>query len=860
MNEKPTYEELEQKIKRLEKEASQIKQTGDTPEVALSNMEQDELTSLFNLAIDMLCIADINGCFRSINKAWETNLGYSREDLLSKPYIDFVHPDDVESTLAEGQKLLQGQRSICFENRYRCKDGSYKWLAWTSSPHPETGITYAVARDITEKKRAETELCESEDRWRSFTENSPDHIMLLDKDYTIRFINHTVPDLTKEQVIGKSVFDFLPSDQHQEAIECFERVIQCSKPDRYETRYLTVNGETQYFDVRVSPLIVKSGSITGLLSTSNNITERKQAEEELKKHREHLEELVAGQTKDLQKVNERLQAEVTEHKQAEVELRKSKERFRVILDQTFQFIGLMTPDGILIEVNKTALNFSGIDEADVIGKPFWETPWWTHSKELQNKLQEAVKQASAGEFIRFEATHQDSGGKLHIVDFSVNPVKDEKGVVSLLIPEGRDITELKHIDEALRLERDKLKNLSDGLSQTSIGIDIVTKKYEVLYQNQVLMDRFGDLNGKRCYEEYLGLKEPCIECPMEKAIENNSIERIELTAPDGKCYELIAAPFQNPDGTIDKAIEVVMDITERKQVAEALEKSEERYRRLAENAKDMIYRMSLPDGIYEYVSPASNDIFGYSPEEWYNSSKLIQKIIHPDWHAYFKEQWENLIADNMPPIYEFQIIHKSGETKWIHQRNVMVHDDNGQAIAIEGIVTDITERKQAEEELQKLASVVRYSSELVNLATLDGKMIFLNNAGSKMLGIEPEEVGQANIMDVIPDHLVDLVQKDLLPSLMNNRTWEGDLQYRNIKTGKLTDVHAMTFSIQDSATGKPLYFANVSLDITDRKHTEVALQESQKRLTNFMDSSTDSFYLLDSDLNFVEVNRMGLMI
>ena len=104
------------------------------------------------------------------------------------------------------------------------------------------------------------------------------------------------------------------------------------------------------------------------------------------------------------------------------------------------------------------------------------------------------------------------------------------------------------------------------------------------------------------------------------------------------------------------------EIKNRKQAEKELWERGERYRLLAENAKDMIYRMSLPEGHYEYVSPASNDIFGYSAEEFYNSPVLIQKVIHPDWQNYFKDQWEKLKAGIMPPFYEYQIINKSGQT------------------------------------------------------------------------------------------------------------------------------------------------------------------------------------------------------
>lgn len=155
MDRKPTYKELEQRIKVLTGKADRCDKFAGTSEISQSDFRKEELISLFNITIDMLCVADIHGCFKFVNHAWETILGYNKEDILGKEYIDFVHPDDIASTLAEGTKLSQGLQTIYFENRYRCKDGSYKWLAWTSSPEPEKNITFAVARDITEKKNME---------------------------------------------------------------------------------------------------------------------------------------------------------------------------------------------------------------------------------------------------------------------------------------------------------------------------------------------------------------------------------------------------------------------------------------------------------------------------------------------------------------------------------------------------------------------------------------------------------------------------------------------------------------------------------------------------------------------------------
>ena len=136
-------------------------------------------------------------------------------------------------------------------------------------------------------------------------------------------------------------------------------------------------------------------------------------------------------------------------------------------------------------------------------------------------------------------------------------------------------------------------------------------------------------------------------------------------------------------------------------IENTLRKNEERYRLLTDNAKDMIYRMSLPDGQYEYVSPASIELFGYSPSEFYTSPVLIAKLIHPDWKNYFEEQWARLIAGDMALYYEYQIVHKSGEVRWIHQRNVLVKDNDGKPIAIEAIASDLTERKNAEVRLRE---------------------------------------------------------------------------------------------------------------------------------------------------------------
>ena len=141
--------------------------------------------------------------------------------------------------------------------------------------------------------------------------------------------------------------------------------------------------------------------------------------------------------------------DITDRKIAELALIENERKLRAILDQTFQFMGLLSPDGTLVSANRAATDLIGMKEPEVIGKPFWETPWWAHSVELQDRLREGIMKVAQGQSDRFEATHPGIDGSTHFVDFSLKPVKDNRGNVVFLIPEGHDITRQKLLQEEI---------------------------------------------------------------------------------------------------------------------------------------------------------------------------------------------------------------------------------------------------------------------------------------------------------------------------------------------------------------------------------------------------------------------------
>ena len=164
-------------------------------------------------------------------------------------------------------------------------------------------------------------------------------------------------------------------------------------------------------------------------------------------------------------------------------------------------------------------------------------------------------------------------------------MKDEHKTRELLI---QDLVELRQrvaevealetrctqMRKELEAEKSKVDFIVNSIPS---GIDIVTKDYKVLFQNKIMLDLFGDCRGKLCYKEYKNRDKPCSDCPVRRAIKNRRAERTELTGADGRDYELLATPIQNPEGTLS-AVEVVVDITERKRAEKALKQREEEVR------------------------------------------------------------------------------------------------------------------------------------------------------------------------------------------------------------------------------------------------------------------------------------------
>jgi PAS domain S-box-containing protein len=260
-------------------------------------------------------------------------------------------------------------------------------------------------------------------------------------------------------------------------------------------------------------------------------------------------------------------------------LRASQERFRGIFDQTFQFIGLMTAEGTLLEANRTAVQFAGVDEKDVIGRPFWDTPWWSHSPELQQRLRNAVREAAAGKTVRFEATHPAADGTTSWIDFSLKPLFNSAGEVTLLIPEGRDITRMKTTLDALHASESRFRTLIQDLE---IGVAVLNPDLTVQLANpaaELLLRVISDTTrGGSTVFTGLTDEEGRIRAdhtlPWRTASENLTSVRgdvIGITQPEDQTtnWMVVSALVRlNQDGTLNHILVTGTDITSQRIAAE----------------------------------------------------------------------------------------------------------------------------------------------------------------------------------------------------------------------------------------------------------------------------------------------------
>jgi PAS domain S-box-containing protein len=282
---------LRNKQGKLEAIVNIIKDINESKQIA------EERDRLFNLSIDMQCIVSFDGYFIELNRAWAQRLGYSHQQLMEKPFLAFVYPDDGDATTQFFEQLLQGKSVQGFENRYRCQDYSYRWFSWNAYPLVDQKRFYAIIRDITEQKRTEEALRINEHRYRAIVQDQTDLICRYLPDGHLSFVNEAYCryfKTTEAELLGHYFTPFI-YDEIQDIIGQMMDELSWEKPVTEMDHKSILNDEEHWQQWIGRAVFDEQNNLVEYQAVGRDITERKQAEKELRRAKEAAE--AAAQTK-----------------------------------------------------------------------------------------------------------------------------------------------------------------------------------------------------------------------------------------------------------------------------------------------------------------------------------------------------------------------------------------------------------------------------------------------------------------------------------------------------------------------------------------------------------------------------------
>ena len=524
--------------------------------------------------------------------------------------------------------------------------------------------------------------------------------------------------------------------------------------------------------------------------------------------------------------------------------KETEQRFRAIFDGAFEFIGLLKPDGTVIEANQTALNYIGATAAEVIGRPFWEAAWWEGSAEQQERLKAAIAEAATGKFVRFEAQHSGQDGTVDIIDFSLRPTMDDTGRVTYIIPEGRRITERKQAEEASATLAAIVSSANDAIISTRDAVIRTWNKgaerlfgwsaAEAIGQHVTMLmppthlDEMSDISAR------LKRGELVPHFDTVRLRKDGSLVDVSLTISPVKVDEQVVW-----------ASAILRDITERKLTQAALSASEERWRALLAAIPGMVFTADA-DGQNDFVNEYFYTYTGLSRDLGVRSGWV--QSLHPDDQERAYARWMHSVQTGDPYENELRFRRHDGVYRWFRARGVALRDAHGRIVKWAGGSFDIEEIKQtqlalgaSEERLQIALAVGRMGTWDRDLrtwkSTWDSRMY-------EMCGFEP---GAAMDVSTFEAH----VHPDDLPGMKRaidqtlQTTADYRYEYRFLRPdGRTVWMHARG-GLRRDADGTPTHLIGINFDITEQKQAEETRQESEARFRLLADNSDQVFWFAE---------------
>jgi PAS domain S-box-containing protein len=454
-------------------------------------------------------------------------------------------------------------------------------------------------------------------------------------------------------------------------------------------------------------------------------------------------------------------------RELEAELATAIQRGRAVLDNTFQFIGILTRDGVMTDVNRSALAFIGLDWSDVVGKPFWETPWWTHSASEQAKLRDAIMRAARGEFVRFETTHTSASGVVATIDFSLKPVRDATGVVALLVPEGRDISDRKRMEDQLRRAGTELE---ERVAQRTADLTRANAELKAALAGTQSAERFRDgvmdavadpvfvkdeqlrhvaVNDAMCEffriprerlmhrtdEELFPADEVKVFREYDErvlATGEPSVNEEQVTDGHGQVHIISTRKTLYRDEAGGRFIVgVVRDLTDIRKAQRQLAENLAVLNSVIENLP-MCVKLVRRDGRLLEMNPAGLAMIGATREQAIGGSvlSLVAEDDRAGWAAFHAA-----VCGGEKRQHRFRMLDLQGRVHQMESLAVPLQLGSAGEVVQLGLTRDVTGLLRQEEERQKLEGRLRHAEQMEALGTLAGGVAHdFNNILSALLG------------------------------------------------------------------------------------------------------------------------------
>ncbi len=645
--------------------------------------------------------------------------GLEPEEVTTEPERLFaiVHPDDrmqFDRVRRMRAETLEPRRH---EYRIVTTSGRVKWIQDNAQCfRMENGdvVVDGLTLDITELKQTEAALRESEQRLQAILDYSPTAVFLKDLQGQYLMVNRqceSIMRLTREQIVGKTDYELFDRATAERFLTHDQEVVLSHTPSVNEDAAQLADGLHTYINVKF-PLFDTMGVPYAVCGISTDITERKQAEVALQQLNEQLENRVRERTAELEQLNEILIDEVALRAKAEAMLRRREQEFRALVENAPDIITRFDRELRYVYVNPAVELATGLSAKDFIGKTHQElempgelASFWCES--LQTVFETDSEQQIEFNFLTPNGLKYYQSR--HVPEFGAD------GSTETVLAIARDITTYKQAETEIRLSEERFRQLAENIqnvfwitSPDSSEIIYVSPAYEEIW-------------GRSCEDLYqrrlscLSTIHPEDRDRMEAALKRQTRgydEEYRIVRPDGSIRWIRdrAFPVRDARGQVYRIAGIAEDITASKHTEEALRQSEERFRQLAENLKEVFWMASLEQNQIIYVSPAYEEIWGFTCASLYERRMSWIDGIHPEDRDRVLAAVEKQLNGEYDE--EYRIVRPDESIRWIHDRAFPVKDTRGQVYRMAGISEDITSRKEVEAETYKTLQKERELSEL----------------------------------------------------------------------------------------------------------------------------------------------------